>query len=51
MGGLLLATVMPAPQGFVLGVGKLVVDRWTGRGRRDANPALANPRRLQSDET
>jgi urea transport system permease protein len=51
MGGLLLATVMLAPQGFVLGVGKLVVDRWTGRRRRDANPALANARRLQPDET
>ena len=50
MGALLLATVMLAPQGFVLGVGKLVVDRWTGR-RRDASPALADATRLQSDET
>jgi urea transport system permease protein len=51
MGALLLATVMLAPQGFVLGIGKLVVDRWTGRRRRDANPALADASRLQSDET
>jgi urea transport system permease protein len=48
MGGLLLATVMLAPQGFVLGIGKFILDRWKGRSRRDANPALAD---LQSDET
>jgi branched-chain amino acid transport system permease protein len=51
MGALLLATVMLAPQGFVLGVGKLAFDRWTGRRRRDADPVSAEPGRLQSDET
>jgi branched-chain amino acid transport system permease protein len=52
MGGLLLATVMLAPQGFVLGIGKLVLDRWTGRRPRDADSApLADAARLQSDET
>jgi urea transport system permease protein len=51
MGALLLATVMLAPQGFVLGVGKLVVDRWTGRRPREASPALADASRLQPDET
>jgi urea transport system permease protein len=51
MGALLLATVMLAPHGFVLRIGKFVVDRWTGRRRRDASPALADPGRLQSDET
>jgi branched-chain amino acid transport system permease protein len=51
MGGLLLATVMLAPQGFVLGVGKLVLDRWTRYRRHDANSALADTARLQSDET
>ena len=40
MGVLLLATVMLAPQGFVLGIGKLVVDWWTRRRRRDEAPAL-----------
>ena len=40
MGALLLATVMLAPQGFVLGVGKLVVDRWK---RRRAEEARAMP--------
>ena len=48
---LLLATVMLAPQGFVLGVGKFVVDRWTGRRRREGSPALTDASRLQSDET
>ena len=51
MGGLLLATVMLAPQGFVLGIGQLVVGWWTRRRRRDAGAALADPGRLQSDET
>src|SRR6185312_14294489 len=51
MGALLLATVMLAPQGFVLGIGKFVLDRWTGRRRREANPALADAGRLQPDET
>src|SRR5882757_6702585 len=51
MGALLLATVMLAPQGFVLGIGKLVVDWGTRRRRRDAGPALADANRLQSDET
>ncbi|WLA37201.1 branched-chain amino acid ABC transporter permease [Bradyrhizobium elkanii] len=51
MGVLLLATVMLAPQGFVLGIGKLVVDWWTRRRRRDEAPALADTARLQSDET
>jgi urea transport system permease protein len=51
MGALLLATVMLAPQGFVLGIGKLVVDRWTGRRRRDATPALVDASRLRPDET
>ena len=49
MGGLLLVTVMLAPQGFVLGIGKLVLDWWTRRRQR--NPALADAGRLQSDET
>ena len=40
MGALLLATVMLAPQGFVLGVGKLVADRWRARGRRSESPAF-----------
>lgn len=51
MGVLLLATVMLAPQGFVLGIGKLVVDWWKRRQRRDEGPALADAGRLQSDET
>ena len=51
MGALLLATVMLAPQGFVLGVGKLVADRWSARRRRGASPALADASRLQPDET
>ncbi len=51
MGVLLLATVMLAPQGFVLGIGKLVVDWWSRRRRRDESPALADTGRLQSDET
>ena len=51
MGALLLATVMLAPQGFVLGIGKLVVDRWTGRRQGDPGSALADASRLQSDET
>lgn len=51
MGALLLATVMLAPEGFVLGIGKLVVDYWIKRRRPDA-PALAEAgRRLQADET
>lgn len=51
MGGLLLATVMLAPQGFVLGIGRLVAVWWAGRRPRDAAPALADAARLQSDET
>lgn len=51
MGVLLLATVMLAPQGFVLGIGKLVVDWWTRRRRGNEGPALADAGRLQSDET
>jgi urea transport system permease protein len=51
MGVLLLATVMLAPQGFVLGIGKLVVDWWARRRRRAEGPALADAGRLQSDET
>ena len=51
MGALLLATVMLAPQGFVLGVGKIVVDWWIRRRRRGSGPALADASRLQSDET
>jgi branched-chain amino acid transport system permease protein len=51
MGALLLATVMLAPQGFVLGVGKLVADRWRARGRRSESPGLADAGRLQPDET
>ena len=42
---------MRAPQGFVLGIGKLVVDGWSRRRRRDESPALADAGRLQSDET
>src|SRR5215468_4618648 len=49
MGGLLLATVMLAPQGFVLGIGKLVGDRLTGRRKRGAGRTLADAGRLQSD--
>jgi branched-chain amino acid transport system permease protein len=51
MGALLLTTVMLAPQGFVLGIGKLVADRWRVRRRRGASPALADASRLQPDET
>jgi branched-chain amino acid transport system permease protein len=51
MGGLLLVTVMLAPQGFVLGIGKLVVDWWTRRRRGNPAPTLAEAGRLQSDET
>jgi urea transport system permease protein len=51
MGGLLLATVMLAPQGFVLGIGKFVADWWARRRRRHSGAALADARRLQSDET
>jgi branched-chain amino acid transport system permease protein len=51
MGALLLATVMLAPQGFVLGVGKLIADRWGAWRRRGAGPALADTGRLQPDET
>jgi branched-chain amino acid transport system permease protein len=51
MGALLLATVMLAPQGFVLGVGKFVTDRWSARRRRgSSSPALADASRLQPDE-
>jgi branched-chain amino acid transport system permease protein len=42
---------MLAPQGFVLGIGKLVADRWNAHRRRGANPVLADTRRLQPDET
>jgi len=49
MGGLLLATVMLAPQGFVLGIGKLVADRWRGR-RRNNVAIMAEAGRLQSEE-
>ena len=51
MGALLLATVMLAPQGFVLGIGKLAarpVER-ASAARRTAPPGGAG--RLQSDET
>jgi len=51
MGALLLATVMLAPQGFVLGVGKLVADLWTGRRRRGAGAGPADPSLLPSEET
>jgi urea transport system permease protein len=51
MGTLLLATVMLAPQGFVLGIGRLAVDRWR-RGRRGASDnVLAKSGRLQSEES
>ena len=40
MGALLLATVMLAPQGFVLGIGKLAADWWSGRRPRDAGARL-----------
>ena len=50
MGGLLLATVMLAPQGFVLGIGKLLANRWSARRRRGAGSALADTSRLQPDE-
>ena len=33
---------MLAPQGFVLGVGKLVADRWSARRRRGASSGLAD---------
>ncbi len=51
MGGLLLGTVMLAPQGFALGIGRLVAERWTGRRWRGATADLAETDRLQSDET
>ncbi|MGC2081818.1 MAG: branched-chain amino acid ABC transporter permease [Bradyrhizobium sp.] len=51
MGALLLATVMLAPQGFVLGIGKLVADWWSGRRRRDDSAVIAEAGRLQSEET
>jgi urea transport system permease protein len=51
MGALLLATVMLAPQGFVLGIGKLAADWWSGRRRRKGNPVMAEAGRLQSEET
>jgi urea transport system permease protein len=41
MGALLLATVMLAPQGFVLGIGKLAGDWWSGRRRRDDSRVMA----------
>ena len=51
MGALLLATVMLAPQGFVLGIGKLAADWWSGRRRRDDGPVMAEAGRLQSEES
>jgi urea transport system permease protein len=51
MGGLLLATVMLAPQGFVLGIGRFVIDRWSRLRRRGSGSELADARRLQSDGT
>lgn len=50
MGALLLATVMLAPQGFVLGMTKLGIRRWKGRSAKHASP-LSDARRLQPDET
>lgn len=46
MGALLLATVMVAPQGFVLGIGRLVANGWTRRGGKPG-PAAAS---LRSEE-
>jgi branched-chain amino acid transport system permease protein len=51
MGALLLATVMLAPQGFVLGIGKLAAGWWGGRGPRDAGASLTETARLQSKES
>jgi branched-chain amino acid transport system permease protein len=51
MGALLLATVMLAPQGFVLGVGKLLAD-WRGGGRRrGGDTVVGEAARLQSEES
>jgi urea transport system permease protein len=50
MGALLLATVMLAPQGFVLGIGKLVAD-WSRRRRRGDGDVIAEAGRLQSEES
>ena len=48
MGALLLATVMAAPQGFVLGIGKLVADRIGRRGKRDASSGLPDAQQPQA---
>lgn len=48
MGALLLATVMVAPQGFVLGVGRLVAERW--KKWRGGGVAKTESTRLQPDE-
>jgi branched-chain amino acid transport system permease protein len=42
---------MLAPQGFVLGIGKLVANGWSRGRRREPMPALSDTARLQSDET
>jgi branched-chain amino acid transport system permease protein len=47
MGALLLATVMLAPQGFVLGIGKLIAGRFKGGDKRSAMPDRAQ---LKPDE-
>lgn len=51
MGALLLATVMLAPQGFVLGIGKFAADWWSEHRGREESPVMAEAGRLQSEET
>jgi branched-chain amino acid transport system permease protein len=51
MGAMQLATVMLAPQGFVLGIGKLAAEWWNARRRRGDSADLANAGRLQSEES
>ena len=50
MGVLLLATVMAAPQGFVLGIGRFVADWAVRRGRRESGSALPDQSQLKLDE-
>ncbi len=50
MGALLLATVMAAPQGFVLGIGKLIADRLAPRTKRSARSGAPDGSQLKPDE-
>ncbi|MGO3928158.1 branched-chain amino acid ABC transporter permease [Rhodopseudomonas pseudopalustris] len=49
MGALLLATVMAAPQGFVLGIGKFIADRTARRGKPGVKSALPDQSQLKPD--